>query len=155
MSCSSFCVLAPSSPPNWASHCSPSQIHPKPTLTSSSGPSPCNTAWFWLSMRVPPTPFHIFPPLGQDQSTQTRIPPVPEVPEACTLLLPVLASLHCHFPHVASEEALTIPGSVPRTGSTPKAQPFLHRQRCRRSCDPGGGFGLVRPPARFLGKMLK
>lgn len=57
--------------------------------------------------------------------------PVPEVPLS-PFCSPGLASLHHHFPHVASEGALTILGLVPHKGSTPKTQPFLHSQFCRK-----------------------
>lgn len=57
--------------------------------------------------------------------------PVPSVPlsPSCS---PGLASLHHRFPHVASEGARTGLGSVPRKGSTPRAQPFLHSPFCRK-----------------------
>lgn len=137
-----------------------SATHPKFTPNSSSSsaldPGPAALAGPGSQWRVPMLPFHIAPPQpGQCQGNHPRSPQVPEVPEAFTLLLPVLASLHRHFPHVASEEALTIPGSVPRMGSTPKAQPFLHRQRCRRSAAAATRGGVLCPPLRFLGKTLK
>lgn len=80
--------------------------------------------------------------------------PVPEVPLS-PFCSPGLASLHHHFPHVASEGALTIPGLVPHKGSTPKTQPFLHSQFCRKISAAVRWRICFAPLCQFVGERLE